>query len=469
MKELINSVILLSPLWTLSLLAFIPLTAKTLMNKELKQEVVSLIYGMAFFLSLSLLIVLGFNDKTVVSLKWDPYSSGACVLVNLSALICLVLFHLNSFVDKKQFTEILFFFSQSVVALYVFCLAQDFMTAFIGIEMSSLILYVNLAMSRKDLFSLEAAIKYFILSALSSVIFLYGMSFIFGATGILEWGQFTSGDKLFVYNRFFFLGFTLVFASLFFKIALFPFHFWLADVYQGALTPVTYFMSTGIKSCILLFLGKLLGLPFLTKTEFTSLFLIALAIGSILTVLFGNIMALKQKQLKRLFAFSSLSHSGYLMMALVGLLHEKNNSALFYYLLAYIFLTGGFLLVIQSLEKQSSQTTMNDISSLFYKNPFLAFSFSIFLLSLAGLPPTFGFFAKLAIFQVLISSANWWLLFWAFVGSAIGLFYYIKPITFMINPPRETKTLKIPLLTKFVLLILVFLSLFGAFLFGAYF
>ena len=473
MNDLISSVILLSPLWTLSLLAFIPLTAKVLNhNQELKQEVVFLIYGMAFFLSLSLLIVLGFNNKTVLSLKWTPYSSGACVLVNLSALISLVLFYLNRWQDKKQLTEILFFFSQSTAALYVFCLAQDFMTAFIGIETASLILYVNLAMSRKDFFCLEAAIKYFVLSALSSVVFLYGMSFIFGATGTLEWGRFFTGnDFLAAYNRLFFLGFALIFASLFFKAALFPFQFWLADVYQGALTPLTHFMSTGIKSCVILFIGKIFALPFFQENNHGSNLLIGLAGASALTVLFGNIMALKQKQLKRLAAFSSLSHSGYLMMALYGILTmaEKDFSPLFYYLLAYIFLTGGFLLVVQSLEKQSSQTQMEDLKSLFYRNSFLAFSFSVFLLGLAGMPPSFGFFAKLVVFQILIDSSNWWLLFWAFAGSAIALFYYIKPITLMLSPDKKMESLKISLLAKIALWILLFLSLFGGFLFGSYF
>ena len=474
MNDFLNSAILLSPLWTLSLLAFIPLTAKVLnQNRELKSEVVSLIYGMAFLLSLTLSLFLGFNNKSVLSLKWDPYSSGACVLVNLSALISLALFYLNSWVDKKQLTEILFFFSQSIVALYVFCLATDFMTAFIGIEIASLILYVNLAMSRKDLFCLEASIKYFVLSAISSAVFLYGMSFVFGAAGSLEWGAFFEGDKsLVVYNRFFFLGFSLIFASLFFKAALVPFQFWLADVYQGALTPLTHFMSTGVKSAVVLFLGKIFALPFFERSEHGSGFLIGLAAACVLTVLFGNVMALKQVQIKRLIAFSSLAHSGYLMMILFGILTglEDDFSILFYYLLSYIFLTGGLLTVVQNLESSRSQIKNQDIKSLFYRNSFLALAFSLFLLGLAGMPPTFGFFAKIGLFQTLIQSSNWWILFWAFVGSGIALFYYIKPITFLLSEEKKGEApITTPLLAKGLLILLLFLNLFGGFLFGSYF
>ncbi|MCZ0932355.1 MAG: NADH-quinone oxidoreductase subunit N [Oligoflexia bacterium] len=475
MSSILKQVLLLSPLWSLSVMAFIPLTAKLLNNnKELKREVVCFIYALNLLTSLALFFVFGFNNKEAFSLHFDAYSSASCVLVGLSALISLALIYLNSWLDKRHLTEILFFFSQGVLALYVFCLAQDLMTAFIGIETASLILYINLAMSRKELLCLESAIKYFVLSALSSVVFLYGLSFLFGATGTLELNQFfTEQNESFVYNRFFFLGFCLIFASLFFKVALFPFQFWLADVYQGALTPLTLFMATGIKSSVVLFLGKLFALPFFEKSEHGFVFLTGLATASVLTVLFGNIMALNQQKWKRLVAFSSLAHSGYLMMALFGILNvtssSKDFSILFYYLLAYIFLTGGLLTAAQCLEKQSSQTELKDSQSLFKRNPLLAFAFSLFLLGLAGMPPTFGFFAKVGIFQSLISSGSWWLLFWAFAGSAIGLYYYIKPISLMLNSEEKQEPLFLPGLAKFVLILLMFFSLFGAFLFGRFF
>ncbi|MDE0092037.1 MAG: NADH-quinone oxidoreductase subunit N [Oligoflexia bacterium] len=475
MSPLLKQVFLLAPLWSLSVMAFIPLTAKLLNNnKELKKGLVCFIYALAFLSSLVLFLIFGFNEKESFSLRFDTYSSGACVLVNLSALISLALIYLNSWLDKKHLTEILFLFSQGVFALYIFCLAQDLMTAFVGIEIASLILYINLAMSKKELVCLESAIKYFVLSALSSVIFLYGLSFLFGATGTLELDQFFARqNESFVYNRFFFLGFGFIFASLFFKAALFPFQFWLADVYQGALTPLTLFMATGIKSAIVLFLGKLFALPFFEKGEHGFIFLTGLALASVLTVLFGNIMALNQVKWKRLVAFSSLAHSGYLMMALFGILNvtqgEKDFSVLFYYLLAYIFLTGGLLTAIQCLEKQSSQTDLKDSSALFKRNPFLAFAFSLFLLGLAGIPPSFGFFAKIGLFQELVSSGSWWLLFWAFIGSAIGLYYYIKPISLMLNSEEKQVSLSLSGLAQFLLILLMFFSLFGAFLFGTFF
>ena len=475
MDSLLRGVFQLAPLWSLSLIAFIPLTAKVLnKNKELRAEVVSGIYGLAILSSLFLFFFVGFNDRELLSLRFDNYASGTCVLVALASLISLSLFHLNSWIDKKQLTEILFFFCQGIVGLYVFSLAQDLMTAFIGLETASLIIYINLAMSRKELFSLESAIKYFVLSALSSVVFLYGLSFVFGSAGTLELDKFfLPGAEANLYNRFFFLGWALVFSALFFKIALFPFQFWLADVYQGALTPMTAFMAIAVKSSLVLFLGKIFTFPFFEKSSHGFVFLSGLAIASVLTVLFGNIMALKQVKLKRLVAFSSLAHSGYLMMALFGILSlnssSKDLSALFYYLLAYIFLTGGLLMGFQSLEKQNSQPELKDLQSLFKSNPLLALGLSLFLLGLAGIPPSFGFFAKLGLFQPLILSGSWWVLFWAFVGSAIGLYYYMKPITLMLDSKEPRSPVEWPWLAKFLFLILAIVSLFGGFFFGIFF
>ena len=472
MKSFFVSAILLSPLWSLSLIAFVPLIAKVLnKNQEMKKNVVCLIYALAFLLSGVLLVFVGFNDKEIFSLKWSAYSSGACLLANTSALISLALFSFNSWIDKKQLTEILFFFSQSLVGLYVFCLSQDLFTAFIGLELLSIPLYINLAMSRKDFFCLEASIKYFVLSAFASIVFLYGLSFIFGATGTLDWNQFVENPSA-LYHRFFFLGWALVFTGLFFKVALFPFQFWLPDVYQGALTPFTLFMSTGLKSSVVLFLGKILSLPLFEVHG--AWFVLALAPAGLLTVFFGNIMALKQKLLKRLFAFSSLAHSGYLIMMIYGLLNTadalKEPQLLFYYLIAYLFLTAGFLTVIQSLESQSSQPDQKDLHSLFKRNPLLAFSLAVFLLGLAGVPPTFGFFAKMSFFKALALSQNWWMIFWGLVASAIGLYYYAKPLVLMLSAKDEKpRPLVLPILAQSLLILLLFFSLFGAFLFGKFF
>lgn len=476
--DFLKGLVQLSPLWSLSLLAFIPLTAKLLNgNKELKPWIVSSIYVLSVFCSLFLFVFIGFNGKQALSLSFNSYNSGSAVLTGLAGLVSLILFYFNSWGDKKQFTETLFLLCQALAGLYVFCLASDFMTAFIGLETASLLIYICLGMSRKDSFCLEAAGKYFVLSAFAGAVFLYGLSFIFGAGGSVNWEHlFAPSAGINLYNRFFFLGFTLMFSALFFKIALFPFQFWLPDVYQGALSHITAFMALSLKSALVLWIGKLFILPFFEEGSHGSVFLIGLSLAGVLTVLFGNIMALKQNKLKRLLAFSSLAHSGYLMMALTGILHLEGQSAkdlsiIFYYLLAYIFLTGGLITGFQSLEKKSSQPEWEDLRGLFKHRPLFALGVSACLLGLAGIPPSFGFFAKMGLFQPLILSESWWMLFWAFVGSAIGLYYYIKPVVFMLLPIKPPVLINVDS-KKSNLSFLLFLAIMGwlgGFVFGKFF
>ena len=465
----------LSPCWIITVMSFIPLILKVLNgNQETKPSLVIAFHGLGIFSSLLLLFLMGFNDESILSLKFGSYETMSCVLVAIASLQSLFLFRFNLWLDKNQLTECLFFFSNGVAALYIFCLSQNLMTSFIGLETASLIIYLLLAMSRKDTLCLESSMKYFVLSALSGVVFLYGLSFLFGATGSLEIESFFTEQGDF-YNRFIFLGFVLLLCGLFFKIALFPFQFWLADVYQGALTPMTSFMATAVKSSVILFMGRLFALPFFDKGEHGFIFVYGLGIASVLTLWFGNLMALKQVQVKRIVAYSSIAHSGYLMMALVGILSlpgdAKDFSVLVYYLLSYIFMTGGLLTAIQCLEnKKTSQVELKDLGALFKTEPLFALAISLFLIGLAGLPPTFGFFAKVALFQPLILSGNWWLIFWAFLASAVGIYYYIKPITFMMNfQQKGRESIEWNFVSKSLMIMTSLGTVLGAFLFGFFF
>ena len=467
MKELsFNALIQLMPLWSLSLFSFIPLVLKTLNhNKEPHPRLVLGIHFLGIITSLGLFLLLGFQEihPVVFSLHFDVFESGACVLAALAAIQSLPLFGRNPWLDKTQLTESLFLFSHALLGVYIFCLSQDLLTAFIGLELASLVLYILIAMAPKELLSLEASIKYFILSSLASILFLYGLSFLFGVSGDLTIENFgATGNQL---HRFFFLGLGFLLAGLLFKMSVFPFQFWLPDVYQGALTPVTSFMATGLKSAVILFIGRAFFPVF--SNEKMGMLLMGLGIFSVLTALFGNILALGQSFLKRIMAFSSLGHSGYLLMALVGIFSLKKPDffPLFYYLLAYIFMTGGALAAIQCLEQKNSQPELKDLQGLFKTNPLFATLFSLFLLGLAGMPPFFGFFAKTALFQPLISAGHWWILFWAIIASAIGLYYYIKPLTYMCQGNRPSPLI-IPWSMKTILIFCTFGTLFGAFLLG---
>lgn len=467
MRELSFVVLVqLMPLWSLSLFSFLAVTLKVLnQNREPKPTVVFGIHFLSVFTSFILFFLVGFNDlhPVVFSLHFDVFESGACALAALAALQCLPLFARNNLLDKSQLTEILFLFSHALLGVYIFSLSQDLMTAFIGLELASLSLYLLIGMAPKEKLPLEASIKYFILSSFAGILFLYGLSFIFGLSGDLTIaGLSVTNHQV---HRFFFLGLCFLLSGLLFKMSVFPFQFWLPDVYQGAVTPVTSFMATGLKAAVILFVGRAF-LPVFSGEKLEML-LMAFAALSVLTALFGNILALRQSNLKRLIAFSSLGHSGYLLMALTGLftIQKPDFFPLFYYLLAYVFMTGGALAVIQCLEEKTSQPTLKDLEGLFKTNPLIALSLTVFLLGLAGIPPVFGFFAKVALFQPVIAAGLWWMLFWGLVASGIGLYYYVKPVVCMCGGER-LKPVASGLSMKVLLGFAVTGSLLGAFFLG---
>ena len=460
---------LLMPIWSLFLFSLVPLVIKTLnKNKEPRSFLVFAVYFLGVLNSLLLFLFLGFQDHRVLGLHFDMHNTGAACLVALAGLISLPLFFFNKELDEKQITETLFLHAGSLIFLYIFCLAEDFILAFIGLEGASLITYILISISRNSRLALESSIKYFLLSSFAGLLFLYGISFLFGSLGSFQL-EALNQQEAFQLNRFFYLGLILIFSAGFFKIALFPFQYVLPEVYQGALTPVTLYLTTGFKASVVLFLAKIFNYNVFSSHLHGKLFLEGFAALACLSVIYASVQALKQTKLKRLFAFSSLVHSGYIAMVLSQILKTGHGDMriIFYYLTAYILATGGLFTVLQFLQSKKEEVVLEDLQGLFKVQPLVACFVSVFFLALAGLPPTFGFFSKLALFQPLIEAQNWWLVFWMLVGSAIGLYYYIKPITLMVagdsaytNSPGGLKTL---------MAILAFLTFFGSFILGLFF
>ena len=466
-----KDLILLLPLVSLVVFSLIPLVVKVLnKNKEPSSVLVFSMYFLGILNSLILFLLLGFQGNTSFGLVFDTFNTGSACLIALSGLQALPLFFFNKVINKKSLTEILFLFSGVLLFLYVFCLAGDFILAFIGLESASLLTYILIAMSKEYKPSLQAAMKYFILSSFAACIFLYGISFIFGISGQVDFLSLKSANSLY-FDRFFFLGLGLVLSGLLFKIGIFPFQFWLPDVYQGAPTPVTTYMATSFKVAVVLFLAKIFTLPLFSVGPHGEFFIQGLSFLSVITLLFASLQALKQNKIKGLMAYSSMAHSAYLMMALSQILQvgSVDMRVIGYYLLGYVFMQGGFLTVIQILESKTPEPSFRDIDGLFKKEPFLAAAFSICLLGLAGLPPAFGFFSKLKLIEPLIISQNYWLITWMILGSAVGLYYYMRPLTLMAKNPGEKLVNFSAGYLKFLLGLSSIITLFGALFFARFF
>ncbi|GAB2901515.1 NADH-quinone oxidoreductase subunit N [Microbulbifer echini] len=342
--------------------------------------------------------------------------------------------------------------------------ANHFATFFLGLELISLALYPMLGFAvtgeisskSEQLQSLESAIKYLILSALSTALGLFGIALIYSASGSLDFNAIASRmTELSQSSTLFATGITLLLISVAFKLSLVPFHIWTPDVYQGAPTPTTALIATVGKGAVIGFLLRF----FNTLDLFGSEVLIdMLAIAAIASMLVGNLLALMQANIKRLLAYSSISHIGYLIVAFLIGKSTFGTEAVIYYLVAYIVTTlGGFAvvgLVADATEEnilsgKHPQEFLIDAKNpyhrefyrgLLWRSPWLASCFAAMLLSLAGIPLTIGFIGKFYVFTAGVEGQMWILLGGVVVGSALGLFYYLRLLLIMVQRNETAET-----------------------------
>jgi NADH-quinone oxidoreductase subunit N len=301
---------------------------------------------------------------------------------------------------------------------------------FLGLETMSISIYILAGMLREDRRSVESAFKYFLLGAFATCFLLYGIAFLYGATGSLyltDIAAHIASQKLLDHPM---LLMSLAFLTIGFgfKIASVPFHMWTPDVYEGAPTSVTAFMATGVKAAgfsalIRVFFTALPGF----RPDWTSImWLIA-----VVTMTVGNIIAISQNNIKRMLAYSSIAHAGYILVAFVAG-NKSGTSGILFYLMAYAFMNlGAFTCVILLGKKGEENTLINDYAGIGFKYPLLAASMTIFLLSMAGIPPLGGFMAKFYIFSAAVEAKFYWLAILGVLNSAISVYYYLRVTVLM--------------------------------------
>ncbi len=322
----------------------------------------------------------------------------------------------------------------STLGALVLVSSTHFASFVLGLELLGVSIYTMMSYPLKGLLTLEAALKYLILSGVSSAFILFGAALIYAITGALGFAEIAS-TKLLVGNTnniFLLAGSTLVFAGLMFKLSLAPFHMWTPDVYEGSPAPVTAFVATVSKGAIFALMLRLFASSSMIETESV---LMALSVIAVLSIVGGNLLALRQDNVKRMLAYSSIAHLGYLMVAFItaGMIGGSALAveASSYFLFAYFITTIGAFGVVTIMSIPNHETDVADISdyeSLFWQRPALATVFTLALLSLAGIPLTVGFIGKFYIFSVGVGSHLWFLLTIVILGSGIGLFYYLRLI-----------------------------------------
>jgi len=313
--------------------------------------------------------------------------------------------------------------------------ANNFAMLFVSIELITVTFYVLTGFQRNRLVSLEAGVKYLILGALSSAFMVYGIALVWGTTGKLNFNDLALVAGQFADNKIFLMGVVLVLAGLGFKIAAVPFQIWAPDVYQGAPTPTTAFLAVGSKAAGFVLLLRVL---FTAIPDVTAHWANALIIISGITILYGNLCAIPQRNLKRLLGYSSIAHAGYLLLgvaAMAGNIHNLSagGSAILYYLAGYLFTVLGAFTVIALVMRHLDSEDISGLAGLNQRSPLLASTLTLAIVSLAGIPPMAGFFGKFLLLKAVLEQGAtnpgyYGLAFTALAGVVISLYYYFGVI-----------------------------------------
>ena len=346
--------------------------------------------------------------------------------------------------------------------------AKDFIVLFIALELMSLAVYVLVGFRRADRRSNEAAMKYFILGSAASAVLLYGTALLYGCTGTTSIQGVVKAvhEHPEVLNPVMVLGSALVIFGFLFKVAAAPFHMWMPDVYEGAPVPVTGFMTTGLKAAafaafIRVFVS--LGLAQSATETFQRHFHDIFWVCAVLTMVVGNFVALTQTNLKRMLAYSSIAHTGYLLIGFVtGTRSDLGFAAGTIYVVAYAVMNlGAFAILTLLSQRDDAGLNLHDMSGLSRRHPYLAFSLAVFLLSMAGIPPTAGFAAKYLLFSSAVQAGEIPLVVIAVLCSAVSVYYYLRVLVYMYmyDPSGSPQTLRVSVwssVTVFAMVLLTF-------------
>ncbi len=355
------------------------------------------------------------------------------VLLKLVLLIFawIIFIYTNKEVESSTCVEFYVLALLSIIGMMVMISSATFLTLFLGIELMSLPIYTLVALDKKYQQSSEAAIKYFLMGAVASAIMLYGISILYGISGSIDYltVQQTLKNLLWVGSGNYAYTFALLFilTAIGFKLALVPYHTWAPDVYQGSPLSTTIFLASVPKLAIFAITAKLLIEVFPVLVEVWQVWLLVIGIFSIII---GNLSALVQTNIKRLLGYSAVAHMGYMVLGLAATTTEGYSAGLFY-LITYLIMIIGIFATLILLDKQLSIEHIQDLQGLNSRDPLLAGSMLLILLSMAGLPPLVGFLAKLFVLKALLTVGYIKLVIVALLMAVVGVCYYIRIIKVM--------------------------------------
>ncbi|MBX9903273.1 MAG: NADH-quinone oxidoreductase subunit NuoN [Burkholderiales bacterium] len=362
----------------------------------------------------------------------DDLMADALKLLTCLAVITILVYSRAYTVARGMFRGEFFTLALfATLGMMVMISANHLLTLYLGLELLSLSLYAMVALQRDSVQATEAAMKYFVLGALASGMLLYGMSMLYGATGTLEItalaqlsGEGVRAQAVLVF------GLVFIVAGLGFKLGAVPFHMWVPDVYQGAPTAVTLFIGSAPKfaafAIVMRLLAQAMGADALVE-EWRQMLLIM----AVLSLAIGNLAAIMQTNLKRMLAYSTISHMGFLLLGVLSGTIDGYGAGMFY-VVVYVLMTLGAFGIILLLSRDGFEAeNLDDYKGLNQRSPWYAFLMLLLMFSMAGIPPTVGFYAKLSVLQAVVQIGWWWVAVIAVVFSLIGAFYYLRIVKLM--------------------------------------
>jgi len=358
------------------------------------------------------------------SYRVDLFSQAFKVLIQFGLFVVIFIGRDLKSIPERIHPEYFMFLFLSSLGLTLMTSSVELLTILIAMELSSYSLYILIPL-RKQIFGnhMEAAIKYIIFGAAATGVMLFGMSYLFGLTQSTDLTVLIQKLPLLLTQPLAVVGLLLVLCGFFFKLAVIPFHFWAPDVYQGAANETTTFIATMPKLAGLALMLRVASLGGPDNLDLVKILVLLAA----LSMTFGNLVALVQQDMKRLLAYSSIAHAGYILLGVLTL-NVNGYAAAFYHITAYLLMNLACFMVVCSVSRQGEDVTLGDLSGLYKRSPLLAFTLAVGAFALAGIPPTAGFTGKLFLFTAALDQGHLALVIIAAVNTAISIFFYLNMV-----------------------------------------
>ncbi|QQG46687.1 MAG: NADH-quinone oxidoreductase subunit NuoN [Candidatus Azosocius agrarius] len=427
-----NTFILILPEIILTLMTCIILIFDLFLDKAKK--------WITYFVTQITLIIVFFCLCLFWNASGDILFDGSIIIDKFSILLKIMIIVVSSIIfiySKKHMNNIGIYVGEyfvlvltSILGMMIMVSSANFLTLYLGVELLSLPLYALISITKKYHNVYEASIKYFVMGSIASAVLLFGVSFIYGISGTINFVDisYLISEQGLNNNILMKIGLIFIVSGFAFKFGVVPFHMWVPDVYHGSPISVTLLISTIPKIAVFGIAYRLLSDVF---GHLSNVWEPMLIVMSLLSLLFGNIVAIAQKNIKRMFAYSAIAHMGFVFLGLVSGIHDNYISALFY-IIVYVLMSLGVFSVIICISKGTIESEfIEDFKGLNEKNPWIAFIMLILLLSMSGIPPTIGFYAKFLILREIVNLGYFIVAVIAVLSSVIGSFYYLRLIKVM--------------------------------------